>query len=621
MPTTPVTTQQSDPYVEFGGSIATAPAPASTPSPSPASSASSASSDPYAEFGGKTTPEVTSVAPTASTGDSVAKHGLLSRAWDWVNQPIFDSVLPTGVKTADIVKAAAFEKMYGEAYIPGVNDFETKATAHLGENPTKHAVRTFINGAAADTANMASSFTSPVGIATTVAGVGPEAKVGTALAKVAPVAKVLAGTAFGLQGAHQIYQAGTENTPEAWEARLQGAAQITGGAALAGEPLVEPVTAAASKVIPKVRGAAEAVENIAKGGQPKLQAAIRDAAQAGADIAEARTAAEPSGTVHIPDEYKAIVADALKQEPAWTPEKAAPVVKALGKDFEVRGSVAEGKSTSNDLDIWQKNGELSDAAEALKRQGFKFNAETPHGQTWTRGDQHIDLWDSEHEPIKDYGKDTELEASGSEPTPAEKLTGVRTVLEDVSKDVKAKSQGLYKQLDTATNGRWQRFEDQIRNLEDKMAEVNGVDDDEYDRLETKRNDIETSQAQAIEDLKGKGIDPKIADDAIAYYKQAMSIRDVDKAVKGSTTGDLRVDKSETVNPKMLTLRLQRLYDSGRLQQALGSDGADAFLKEAYAAKTAKSLQTVGKWAAGAIAAKYGSPWLLHQIISAITLAP
>src|SRR5208337_3942060 len=59
-----------------------------------------------------------------------AKHGILARAWDWVNEPILDNVLPEGVKTADVIKAAAFEKMYNEAYIPGVNDFNTKAATH-----------------------------------------------------------------------------------------------------------------------------------------------------------------------------------------------------------------------------------------------------------------------------------------------------------------------------------------------------------------------------------------------------------------------------------------------------------------------------------------------------------
>ena len=206
-----------------------------------------------------------------STGnDSVAQHGLLRRAWDLINSPIADisvyghRLLPEGVKTSDIVKAAAFEKMYGEAYIPGYNDFDTKADQHFGPAPAKmivknghpyvatpeshafkNAVKTFIAGSAKDASDMAASFTSPLGTALTLAGLGPEAKAGSALAKVAPVAKVLVGTAFGAKGVHDIYSAGTENTPEAWQQRLQGGAMIAGGAASAGEGLrATPVTKA-----------------------------------------------------------------------------------------------------------------------------------------------------------------------------------------------------------------------------------------------------------------------------------------------------------------------------------------------------------------------------------------
>ena len=352
----------------------------------------------------------------------------------------------------------------------------------------------------------------------------------------------------------------------------------------------------------------QAVKNIVRGGQPNIQEAIRTAGRTGADVAAARTTAaetaEAAGHVNVPDQYKAIVDEAMKSEPAWTPESAKPIAKALGKDFEIRGSVAEGKSTDNDLDIWQKKGDLTDAADTLKKQGFEYSHDTPHGEVWTNGTQHVDLWDAEHEPKVGHGADTEITEETPTKTPV-KTTGVRTTIEDVSNDVKAKSQGLYHQLDNASGGRWQRYEDQIKNLEDKMDEVNGIDDDAYDRLETKRNDIETSQAQMIEDLKDKGINPRTADDAVAHYKQAMALRDLDKAVKASTAGDIRIGKAETVNPKVFTTRVQKLYDSGRLGQALGKDGATTLLKEAYAAKTARSVRNWTMAIAGLGAASAG----------------
>lgn len=81
---------------------------------------------------------------------------------------------------------------------------------------------------------------------------------------VAPVAKALTGTAFGLKGAHDIYTAGTENTPQAWQQRLQGAAQIAGGAAVTAEPVAD----AASAVSDKLEAPASTVKNIVKGGHP-----------------------------------------------------------------------------------------------------------------------------------------------------------------------------------------------------------------------------------------------------------------------------------------------------------------------------------------------------------------
>jgi hypothetical protein len=214
----------------------------------------------------------------------ISKHGLIHRAWDWVNQPVFDNVLPEGIKTSDIVKAIAFEKMYNEAYIPGVNDFDTKAEVHLGgvggnKKPTaqdaqqqqqnlaqqKGVVRKFIEahandqslaraivdpearqnimqglktgvaGAAKDTADMASGFTSPLSLATMGLG-SVEFEAIPAVGKIAKAVNTLAGTAFGLQGAYNtvkgLYHMGQQGvTPENVQETLGGASQATMGAA------------------------------------------------------------------------------------------------------------------------------------------------------------------------------------------------------------------------------------------------------------------------------------------------------------------------------------------------------------------------------------------------------
>src|SRR5579862_574728 len=538
-----------------------------------------------------------------------AKHGLLRRAWDWVNTPVFDNILPKDIKTSDIIKAAAFEKMYGEAYIPGVNDFETKAQAHLGENPTKHAIRTFINGSAADTANIAAGFTSPVGIATTVAGVGPEGK---ALKVIGP----LAGTAFGLKGAHDIYTAGTENTPEAWQQRLQGAAQVVGGAAAAtGLPeAASTASDAARSTAEGARGAAGTVKNIVKGGQPRLQTAIREAGQTAAAKAEALSS-HP---------------DILNQMVEAPVEDVHPVKLVYDEDgnvvdldgrHRVIQAIDEGKETIP-VQVTLRDGTTSTVQQDPNVVAEKFGVTKDSLAATDEQQAAVRAGGGKPRPAVTNQTTAQPTAQSETPTastPKTPSVGVRTAIEDVSNEVKAKAQKLYQQLDKESGGRWQRYEDQIKNLNDKMDEVNGIDDEAYDRLETKRNDIETSQAQMLEDLKEKGVDPKVAEDAVAHYKQAMALRDLDKAVKGSTSGDVRVGLKETVDPKKFITRVQKLKDSGRLEQALGKDGADTLLKEAYAAKSAKSLQTVAKWTAGILAARYAGGSVFHNILTAASI--
>ena len=186
-----------------------------------------------------------------------AKHGLLHRAWDWVNSPIGDNVLPDGMKTSDIIRAAAFEKMYGQAYIPGINDFDTKAAEHFTPekpkmgvkkesngvthpfvaSPETHAIRqgikTFIAGAAKDTSDMAASFTSPLALGTL--SLGELGKVPGAVGKIAKTVSPLVGTAFGLQGAGQAaiggyHMAQQGATPENVQETIGGLGQAALGA-------------------------------------------------------------------------------------------------------------------------------------------------------------------------------------------------------------------------------------------------------------------------------------------------------------------------------------------------------------------------------------------------------
>lgn len=171
----------------------------------------------------------------------------LKKAWDWfAKKPIFDSVLPEGVKSADIARAAFFHHITGETYIPGINDFETKGEVHKNDSPAAAAIKKFVYGASKDSADMTAGFTTPAAIATMGAGAA-----GKAPGAIGAISKAITGAGavgFGAQGASDVYDAGTGMTPEDWQKRLQGGAMMAGGAAGAGEVMREPMAAGAPKV-------------------------------------------------------------------------------------------------------------------------------------------------------------------------------------------------------------------------------------------------------------------------------------------------------------------------------------------------------------------------------------
>lgn len=121
-----------------------------------------------------------------------------------------------------------------------------------------------------------------------------------------------------------------------------------------------------------------------------------------------------------------------------------------------------------------------------------------------------------------------------------------------------------------------------------MRETAGLDDEKETELLQKKADVENAQQKVFEDAKAKGVDPKLVDQAKANYRKAQALYDLDLNVKKSVSG-MRPDvgnpaqaarNPETVDPKKLFNRVNSLYDSGRLQEALGEQGADDLLGHA-----------------------------------------
>jgi hypothetical protein len=202
---------------------------------------------------------------------------------------------------------------------------------------------------------------------------------------------------------------------------------------------------------------------------------------------------------------------------------------------------------------------------------------------------------------------------------------VRDAMQNVGDSVLERSKAAFNQLDEVSGGRWQRFDDQLKNLRDKMDEVSGIDEDAYDKFDQRAKDVEAAQSDLVNQLVRDGkIDPELADSAKADYKQGNALHDLSAQIRGSASGlrpELGEGTPETVDPTKLSPRLNKLFDSGRLQQALGDEGAaklvkqvdDAVRTKASAIKTAKLVKTVAKYGAGAI----GLGVLGHGALSAL----
>lgn len=276
-----------------------------------------------------------SVHPTPENPDpnqpGMQPEGSLKKAWDWfAKKPILDNVLPEGTKTGDIIRAAVFQHFTGTPYVPGINDFDTMGDVHKDDSPARAAVRKFVAGAGKDTADMGAGFTTPAAIATMGAGAASKS-----VGAVGTIGKVISGASaagFGAQGANDVYDAGTDTTPEAWQKRLQGGAMMAGGAAGAGEVLREPIAAVAPTV----------AERLKKSATEQYQQALNPTKERTKFMAQKRTpemldrgiTADSAGALRDTAQEKATVAtkelnDVYESLPGDRKSPTAPMVQAL----------------------------------------------------------------------------------------------------------------------------------------------------------------------------------------------------------------------------------------------------------------------------------------------------
>lgn len=210
-------------------------------------------------------------------------------------------------------------------------------------------------------------------------------------------------------------------------------------------------------------------------------------------------------------------------------------------------------------------------------------------------------------------------------------SSIRDAAQAVSDAIKAKGSALYKQLDNALGGtRFQTFDDQIGNVTRALRNSAGIDPDQDGKLIERINDLESARNKAFEQAKAAGIDPKLIDKANAAWKQGSALEDLSRHLRMSASG-MRPELAETgakTSPEVLSTaklfpRVNALYNSGRLQQALGESKAQDLLQAVDSAHlralkikaNQKALKTAAKIAAygvGYEALRHGTSHLLGE---------
>lgn len=186
----------------------------------------------------------------------------------------------------------------------------------------------------------------------------------------------------------------------------------------------------------------------------------------------------------------------------------------------------------------------------------------------------------------------------------ESTPSIRKAVETTADAIEAKGKGIYSAIDTATSGKFESTKNALKNVSRKIADIHGTNPEAEGALLERQNELEDTMNKMWDEAKQKGVTPALVDEAKTNWKKAQALYDLDKHIKLSTSG-VEPHTSETVDPKKLSSRLEKMYDSGRLQQAVGEDGASQLLKETHAAEVRQTRLKTVKKVAGTVGAVTG----------------
>ena len=134
---------------------------------------------------------------------------------------------------------------------------------------------------------------------------------------------------------------------------------------------------------------------------------------------------------------------------------------------------------------------------------------------------------------------------------------VRNTFAKLADSVQENRKGLFSQIDDATNAEFTNLQNKFRNVDQRLRKIAGTDDTLEENLFNQKVALNTMLDRAIEAAKKVGVSPEVADQARTAWKQQSALHDVDNAIKGSTTGNIK-NAPEVVDPRKVVGRLQKL---------------------------------------------------------------
>lgn len=158
--------------------------------------------------------------------------------------------------------------------------------------------------------------------------------------------------------------------------------------------------------------------------------------------------------------------------------------------------------------------------------------------------------------------------------PRPTATSIRDMGEQVADSILARSKTLYRAIDEATGNRFSGTATKLQNVVQKMRTVTTDAEEQALLIEKTRYEMQIDQMFDDAAAKATGVTKRTVDAAKAEFKKAQAIYDTNQQIRMSTQGIRPGEPGaegspEVVNPKQLQNRLNKMQDSGRLQQGVG----------------------------------------------------